>query len=310
MEKKVLAAVDDSLHSRNAVRYLADMHSVLTDLRITLFGVQPSLSQYLVDEAKGNARIRKEVERLRRRNREKSEAMLAEHRDLLLRSGVPESAVRTETRPRSLGVAKDILTVAQEGLFDALVMGRRGLSKLQEMVMGSVTAGVTENALFIPVWLVDGQVQGKRILAAVDGSENSLRAVDHLAFMMKGSADAEVVFFHMEPKIGDSCNLDLPEAETEDLDRAVLDGDRRCIDQFRRRAAEQLEKAGIAGDRVRWEVKAGWSNIAKAVLDAMGAGGYGTLVVGRRGVQNRYFSGSVSRALLSKMSDAALWLVP
>ncbi|MCG6894246.1 MAG: universal stress protein, partial [Desulfobacteraceae bacterium] len=142
MKKNLLAAVDDSLHSRNALRYLTEMGSVVPELNITLFVVQNPLSQYLLDEAKGNARVRKEVERLKQRNREKAEKTLAEHRDFLVRAGFPEKAVRTETRPRSAGLSKDVLTFAQEGLFDALVLGRRGLSKLQEMIMGSVTAGV------------------------------------------------------------------------------------------------------------------------------------------------------------------------
>ena len=45
----------------------------------------------------------------------------------------------------------------------------------------AVSAAVVENSKLIPVWLVDEKSVGQEIMVAVDGSQNSLRAVDHLA---------------------------------------------------------------------------------------------------------------------------------
>ena len=46
MEKKIMIAVDDSRHSKNAVRYAAGVYEVLKDMKFTLMHVQPTISQY------------------------------------------------------------------------------------------------------------------------------------------------------------------------------------------------------------------------------------------------------------------------
>ena len=51
MNKKVLLAVDGSVHSTNAVTYAVRISAIVPDLTYTLLYVQPTLSQYLLDEA-------------------------------------------------------------------------------------------------------------------------------------------------------------------------------------------------------------------------------------------------------------------
>jgi hypothetical protein len=43
MVKKILLAVDDSIHSRHAVQYAVRMSSVVKDVTWTLFHVQPTI---------------------------------------------------------------------------------------------------------------------------------------------------------------------------------------------------------------------------------------------------------------------------
>ena len=52
MDKKIMIAVDDSRHSKNAVRYAAGIYEVLKDMKFTIMHVQPTISEYLLDEAK------------------------------------------------------------------------------------------------------------------------------------------------------------------------------------------------------------------------------------------------------------------
>ena len=51
MDKKILLAVDDSLHSKEAVKYAVAISSTVKDLHYVLFHVQPVISHYLLDEA-------------------------------------------------------------------------------------------------------------------------------------------------------------------------------------------------------------------------------------------------------------------
>ena len=52
MEKKILMAVDDSIHSNQSLRYATNILSGAKDATFTLFHGQPMISQYLLDEAR------------------------------------------------------------------------------------------------------------------------------------------------------------------------------------------------------------------------------------------------------------------
>ena len=70
MEKKILMAVDDSIHANQSLRYATKMFSGSKDVTFTLFHGQPMISQYLLDEAKtdpkANASLKKVIKKKRR----------------------------------------------------------------------------------------------------------------------------------------------------------------------------------------------------------------------------------------------------
>jgi hypothetical protein len=50
--------------------------------------------------------------------------------------------------------------------------------------------------------------------------------------------------------------------------------------------------------------------VGDSILKAVREGGFGTMVLGRRGMNKAFFSGSVSNYVVQKLSDAALWIIP
>jgi hypothetical protein len=50
--------------------------------------------------------------------------------------------------------------------------------------------------------------------------------------------------------------------------------------------------------------------VGDVILDAARSEGFGTIVMGRRGVNRSFFGGSVSYSVSRSIADAALWLVP
>jgi nucleotide-binding universal stress UspA family protein len=310
MDKKVLLAVDDSRHSRNAVAYAARLREIIPGLGFTLFHSQPAVSQFLLDEARRHGPARTELNRIMARNAEAAGALLDRCRELLVRAGVPEASIESVNQPRQQGLAKDILDAAQHGLYDAVLVGRRGLGSVQQMVMGSVSAQLVENSHLIPVWLVDGEVRSLRILAAVDGSAGSLRAVDHLAFMLSGNPDATVRFFHVTPRLRDFCEVDFTETESRPLETLVAEGDRRCMDDFFAAALGKLKAAGFGERQIETRTTATLIHVGEAILAAARTEGFGTIVTGRRGVNRSFFGGSVSHTVSRDIANTALWLVP
>ena len=308
MEKKILLAVDGSIHSRHAVHYAVRMSSVVRDFTCTLLHIQPCLSQFLLDEARTDFKAKAELKKVIRRNAEDAQSMLEKYKAQMVRMGIADKRIDVVTQPRLLGLAKDILQRAQEGLYDAIVVGRRGLSRVQKAFMGSVTAKLAEHSRVIPVWMVDGDVTSTRILMAVDGSECSLRAVDHLSFMVGQNPNVTVTLFHVVPRFRDCCVIDFDEKET-DVQQVLAQGDKRCIDRFYTHAQKKFREGGIQEKQIEIKVTKRAMNVGKAILDEARKGNYGTVVVGRRGASKAFFMGSVSRYVLDRISNRALWLV-
>jgi nucleotide-binding universal stress UspA family protein len=73
--------------------------------------------------------------------RKAGENILAEGKKMAYAEGV-----HAETKLKEGHIVEGIVEVAREGDFDLIVMGARGLSKLKELVLGSVSHGVTLHA--------------------------------------------------------------------------------------------------------------------------------------------------------------------
>jgi len=59
---------------------------------------------------------------------------------------VKPEGVQVETLLKEGHTVQEIINTAREGGFDLIVMGARGVSKIKEILMGSVSDGVTRNA--------------------------------------------------------------------------------------------------------------------------------------------------------------------
>ena len=86
-----------------------------------------------------------------------------------------------------------ITNLAEDEHCDLIVMGRRGLRRLERMMMGSVTARVIGHANRDVLVVPQGTALSfKRILVATDGSPTSVAGADH-AINVKGKELASAV---------------------------------------------------------------------------------------------------------------------
>ena len=310
MEKKILVAVDTSNHSAKAVRYAAEIYETLKDVKLTLLHVQPAISQYILDEVKKSPKANAELKKMMRKNNAAAQQLLDMLKQKMTRIGASGADIEITTRPRVLGVAKDILEYSVAGSFDAVILGRRGLSGIAEYFAGSVSANIVNNSDFMPIWLVDEKALSKNIMVAVDGSESSLKAVDHLAFIVGDNPDLKISFLHVTPRLTDVCPVDFGDSDTETLEEIIRQGDNECIDRFFSHALKKLKEAGIQESQIEVHSIEGIYRPGKAIIAAYRKGKFGALVIGRRGTGKKFFTGSVSRYLLDHFTDGALWVVP
>jgi nucleotide-binding universal stress UspA family protein len=310
MDKKVLLAVDNTRPSRMAVRYAVQMSKIIPDIYFVMYNIQPMVSQFLKEEARTSASARRQIEKISSKNLHFAQNLLKDYRRDMESQGIPTDRIETITQPRNLGYAKDIIDAAQEKRYDAIVVGRRGLSGIAKLYAGSVTTDILERSEVIPVWLVDGTAPAGDLLLAVDGSEASLRMVDHVSFMLSGTTGATVTMLHVTNSSRNYCEIDLGESAEFELEKIVKRGDKACIDQFYPFAMQKFEQAGMDTSRIRFETIEGRRHLGKAIFNYTRSRGGQTLVIGRRGLDKSFFMGSVSRHLINKLSDGALWIVP
>jgi nucleotide-binding universal stress UspA family protein len=309
IQKKILLAVDDSANSKNLVRYCVNMSSFIEELTYTLFHIQPAISGFLTDEAKTDMKAQSSLVKIKKENTRKSEEMLQELKDDMVGMGIEAGRIETKTETRKLGLEKDIVEHAQKGRYDALVAGRRGFSRVQEIFMGSLTAKLVEQYQVIPLWVVDGKVESKKILVAVDGSESALRAVDHVSFITGGNPNVEITLVHVIHKLRDYCPIDFEDSEGE-VEYIVSLGDKKCIESFMSHTYKRFRNAGIPEDRIEVrKIEKTMGRVGKTIMEEAQKGGYGTIVMGRRGVDKAFFMDSVSSYIFSRASNQAIWLV-
>jgi len=308
VKKKILLAVDDSIYSKYTIVYAAKMASITSQLNYTLFHVLPTVSQYLIDEAKTDFQANAELKKIMLRNQEKAIRFLNNYKDQMVKMGIKEDRIDIIAQPKMLGMARDVLEHAQKGLYDAICIGRRGLTRLQATFSGSVTKKLLQHSQFVPVWVVDGEVESKKVMAAVDGSESSLRAVDHLCFMLMDNHEIKITIFHVSAKLGDYCEIDFNDTGGE-LEKLIVEGDKRCVQNFYTHALKKFKDAGIGEDRILIKEVKPRMNVGKAIISELKKGNYGTVVLGRRGISRSFFMGKVSEYVIEKIENKALWLV-
>ena len=309
MNKKILLAVDDSLQSKDAGKYAVTISSSVKDLHYVLFHVQPMISHYLLDEAQQSLQARAELDKVNKKNDASALKILEQYQNNMVRMGIDENRTEIVTRPRTLGLAKDIIDFGHVGRYDAIVVGRRRMSRLQEVFMGSVSSNLLEHSQYIPVWLVDGEITSDKIMVAVDGSESSLRAVDHLSFMLMGNPNVEVTLLHVMSNAKEFYEESLDEEPSAELEDLVSSDDKKRIDQFYSTAVKKFKDAGLSKSQIDIQTVEGRRRPGKVIIEIAEKGNFGTVVIGRRGINKAFFTGSVSHYVINKASACALWVV-
>ncbi len=310
MEKKVLIAVDGSAAAERAVDYVGMMEGAMVrDLTVTLFFVMNPIPQYLRKEARSDPNAYKRLKAMQKTNTQQADAVLEKAKERLLRHGMAEEKIELKALPRTSDAARDVLFQAEQGLYDALVLGRRGLSKAQELFVGSVTNKIVQHAERVPVWIIGGRISSLKVLCAVDGSEGALRAVDHMAFMLGGNPECKVTLFHVGASLANYCTLDFDQNLETEIEGDIMRGDSECMEDFYVRAVKVLRDAGLSSDQIETKTRENVRSVNAAIVDEVKKGDYGTVVLGRRGENRSFFLGHVSDKVVTRCSEAAVWVV-
>ena len=315
--KKFFMPVDNSIYSTHALQYMVMMAPIFEDGVFSLYYDQPIVSDYLTEEAKTSPAAMEKLDQLNAKNESIGNEILGRRKNDLMSLNVPEERIQVFTNRRREGAAKDILWQAEKEAADAIIIGRHGFTKFQETFIGSTSKNLIEHSPTIPVWLVDGEITAKNILLAVDGSTDSVKALDYLLDMCRDKPETILTIFHVEPTFREYCGVDFSEVQgfeegegDENLANIIEQADRKCIDNFMGYAGSRFKERHIHEERLKMKTQPTKVNIGRAIIDEFKSGDYGTLVVGKRGINKRFFMGSVSNYLVTHLQNGALWIIP
>jgi nucleotide-binding universal stress UspA family protein len=307
--KKILIAVDGSSYSLQAIKYVATMCPG-SPVEVGLLHVLPMASKELLWQINVDENIKEQYERFSEECQRAAQKFLNQSKEILVDSGcyVPDLII-TMLRQWQSGIARDIITEAKKG-YDAVVIGRRGIGKIEGLMLGSVSAQVVQGVDWIPVWVIGGEVVSGKMLLAVDASLNSRQAVIYAA-PYAAQTEAEVTLLHVVRKFfpGGSPYLrsageEIETALNENL-KAKIQG---IFDDYR----SCLEKAGVAPERISTQCAIGSYSRAADILAAAREGNYGTVIMGRRGISaiREFILGRVTTRVLNGAEGLAVWIVP
>jgi nucleotide-binding universal stress UspA family protein len=159
MNSNILLAVDSSESSMKAVRYVAGLLGNNHDISVTLFHALPPVPPALMESG-----TLQEADEIHRKEAAWEEA---EHKieckclepmiDILKQAGFREEQIQTKhsAPPPEFDVAHVILEECEEGDYDTVVMGKRGMSRVKSFLVGSVTEKVFRHSKGMAVWVIE-----------------------------------------------------------------------------------------------------------------------------------------------------------
>lgn len=150
MTSKILIAVDLSENSLKAVAYVAQMIRCHSDADIALLHV---IKEPSPDVMPNEQERREHVESARTEAlslMEKAAAQLTAHQ-------IPEKNIHLKVQvcTQPVSVAELVLHERRVGRYGTIVVGRRGMSKKEEFLFGSVSNKIVREARNCTVWVVE-----------------------------------------------------------------------------------------------------------------------------------------------------------
>jgi nucleotide-binding universal stress UspA family protein len=165
----------------------------------------------------------------------------------------------------------------------------------------------------------------EKILVAVDGSETSLQAVRYVGDILRDSGGIEVTLLHVleiPPELLEHGGAEnsgkehrLEEHLESQREKWMQSSQKRMEDEFFAPARKILKQKGIQEEDVQIRMKVTTDmphpDVAMAIIQEIARGGYGTIVLGRRGksMLRDFVFGSVAFKVIHHVKNCAIWIV-
>ncbi len=307
-QPKILISIDESKHSEEIFKFIAE-NSCYHSMNITLFHVLNNMPLFLQDAGGAFPTLLQadELERFRELKIQIIDEFIRKGKKKLLKSGVDEKNIQVKVTDKAVGIARDILSEAASG-YDLVVVGRRGIGKLKEIFLGSVSAKIVEKSSFAPVMIMGSCQPLKKIYIAFDGSESSLKAVKFVGDIM-GKGGYPITLIHVL-RIDDS----LRSAQIAELFqfKSWLETVEKDMRSRMEASKNYLVASGIPAEKIDLLVIKDADSRAGGIVQEIINGGPCIIVMGRRGISKveEFVMGRVSSKVIQMAKSSTICIVP
>jgi nucleotide-binding universal stress UspA family protein len=308
--RKILLAFDGSEQSLEAVRYISTiLPPEKTDM--VLFSVGTGFPEVFWDMNNNP---------LYRSKKTKVMGWLADHQlaigefkekamKILTDAGFLEETVCVKTQTKRAGILKDIIQESYQN-YSAIVVGRSGVSRLKDLIFGSMAPKLADKIKHIPTIIVGGKPVFHRIMIALDESIEAMRGVTSVG-ALAGHHDPEITICHCL-KLPAMSRIAKGQSDTTEGGPDWREYNENRFKPYMDEATQRLVDAGISADRISRDFLAVKGNAIHKIIETAFAGNFGTIVVGRREVisfTQEHFRGRSSEKIIKSLDNMAVWVV-
>ncbi|MFO7985405.1 MAG: universal stress protein [Desulfatiglandaceae bacterium] len=288
MQKHLLVTVSEKKSALYGVRFVGHFFSNKDSIKVTLFYTAPKPPS--VWEGEKTLEGERQREQQTKEQETKGRRALEEAKKTLGMMGFHQDQLETKLIVRKTSKVDEIIREGSEGLYDAVVLGRRGLSRFEEAFDESVSRKLLEEKCNFPVWVCRRpDLERKNVLICVDGSDAAYCIVDHAGFILKEEPDHKVTLLLVRRK---------GKISTSEADEIVS------------KSKEILLRHEFPEKKTRIEVVDD-GNVPKTIMEHAEEGKYAVVATGRtgmdRGLFKKMFMGSVSQTLFRELEKSTLW---
>ncbi len=276
LKLKILIAIDGSKSSVAAVQYASKFFDP-QKADFTLIHILPNISD-------------DETEKLHLKMTEQIQIKMEEFVTKLENAGYDKKQINVNIQKQINGVAKDIIAESENG-YDALVIGRRGLNDPTSIIVGATAYHMMKVINHLPVVIVGDNPDPEHILIGLDGSDNSIKAINCVCNLMQRSS-RKIVLCHISEK-------------------QEIEKQHQQIESIIQNAEDRLVAAGFERPLIKKEILKGILSRAVAISKTAEKHHCGSVVVGRRGLSmiREFMMGRVTMKILHKAHTQAVWIV-
>ncbi len=307
MNKNILIAIDGSACSYMALVYAADLFKNDQDVNFHLLNCTSHSSTSIIESLDTNNTLFPEDPESGT-IKEKANTYLTQAVRKLELQGIDTDRISLSTAP-SQNIAYTITREAEIRIVDSILISRRGLGFVGEMLFGSVSASLFQKCHSTPLWIIDGEIKDNNFLISVDGTPTSMLAVEHLSHIFANREDIHFFLFHCHRFLTPDVHCSL-EPFYKNWDKTWVDrhlSGKGCLFNG---PIQLLLEANIPQNMITVLPESTNVEESLSIISHARNNKCGTIVMGRRkaGMAKGIFGEVASRTIL-QTQNMALWLI-